>query len=76
MNLFIEGKPFFRGNLHCHTTMSDGAKTPDEVIATYQAMGYDFLAITDHRQVTISRNRMEGEYAIAAGHRNGLYAGW
>lgn len=67
MELFLEGKPFYRGNLHCHTTMSDGVKTPEEVIATYQAMGYDFLAITDHRQVTITRNRMEGNMLLLPG---------
>ena len=39
---------FYRGNLHCHTTCSDGAATPAERIADYRAAGYDFLAITDH----------------------------
>ena len=37
-----------RGNLHAHTLFSDGVKSPAELIATYEALGYDFLAITDH----------------------------
>ena len=37
-----------RGNLHAHTHFSDGVKSPAEVIAEYEALGYDFLAITDH----------------------------
>ncbi len=37
-----------RGNLHAHTTFSDGRRPVDEVIARYRRMGYDFLAITDH----------------------------
>ena len=32
-----------------HTTLSDGKRTPDEVRALYRSHGYDFLALTDHR---------------------------
>ncbi len=37
-----------RGNLHTHTHLSDGHLSPEEVIARYKELGYDFLAITDH----------------------------
>lgn len=37
-----------KGNLHCHTTASDGDTTPDEVCRLYAEADYDFLAITDH----------------------------
>jgi hypothetical protein len=37
-----------RGNLHAHTTFSDGVRAPETLIAEYEALGYDFLAITDH----------------------------
>jgi hypothetical protein len=37
-----------RGNLHAHTTFSDGIRSPAALIAEYQSRGYDFLAITDH----------------------------
>ena len=39
---------FYRGNLHTHSTMSDGVLSPEEVCRRYQAEGYDFIAITDH----------------------------
>lgn len=39
---------FWRGNLHTHSTMSDGVLTPEEVCRRYAAEGYDFLALTDH----------------------------
>lgn len=39
---------FFRGNLHTHSTMSDGTLTPEEVCTRYREAGYDFLALTDH----------------------------
>src|SRR5499427_2145280 len=37
-----------KGNLHAHTTFSDGRRPVDQVIARYGDLGYDFLAITDH----------------------------
>jgi hypothetical protein len=40
--------PWYRGNVHTHSTLSDGRKTPAEVCAFYEAMGYHFIAITDH----------------------------
>jgi predicted metal-dependent phosphoesterase TrpH len=40
-----------RGNLHAHTVFSDGVKSPAELIAEYEALGYDFLAITDHEDL-------------------------
>ena len=40
--------PLLKGNLHAHTTFSDGHYAVDEVIARYRELGYDFLAITDH----------------------------
>ncbi len=42
------GKRWYKGNLHTHTTVSDGKRTPDEVIRLYRENGYDFLALTDH----------------------------
>ncbi len=39
---------FYRGNLHTHTTNSDGGMSPAAVCAAYRQQGYDFLAITDH----------------------------
>lgn len=39
---------FFRGNLHGHSTRSDGTIDPDEVCRRYKAAGYDFVAVTDH----------------------------
>jgi len=42
----------YRANLHAHTNRSDGRHTPAYVIAKYQELGYDFLAITEHNRVT------------------------
>lgn len=39
---------FWKGNIHTHSTVSDGMRTPEAVCATYREAGYDFLALTDH----------------------------
>lgn len=39
---------FWKGNVHTHSTASDGVRTPEAVCATYREAGYDFLALTDH----------------------------
>jgi hypothetical protein len=39
---------FWRGNLHTHSTLSDGARALDDVVSAYKQAGYDFVAMTDH----------------------------
>ena len=39
---------FYRGNLHTHSTRSDGVLEPAEVCRRYRDEGYDFIALTDH----------------------------
>ena len=50
MELYNTHNSWYKGNLHTHTTLSDGAVAPDESIKRYKNAGYDFLAITDHRK--------------------------
>ena len=40
---------YYKANLHCHTTFSDGRLTPEEVKKAYQEQGYSVVAYTDHR---------------------------
>ena len=37
-----------RGDLHCHTTISDGHNTLEEMAEAARARGYAYLAVTDH----------------------------
>jgi hypothetical protein len=48
LNAFSMPGRFWRGNLHTHSTRSDGVLEPAEVCRRYLAEGYDFLALTDH----------------------------
>lgn len=42
------GALWLRGNLHTHTTRSDGNMAPQDAIDRYAGLGYDFLALSDH----------------------------
>ena len=48
----FEAARFQRGNLHTHTTLSDGNTSPEQTILWYAAHGYQFLAITDHDRLS------------------------
>jgi DNA polymerase (family X) len=37
-----------RGDLHCHTTLSDGRQTLEQMVEAAQARGLEYLAVTDH----------------------------
>ena len=39
---------FYRGNLHTHSTLSDGAWALDDVVQAYQRVGYDFVMMSEH----------------------------
>ena len=50
MNHLPFDKPgrFWRGNLHTHSTLSDGDVTPADVCRRYREAGYDFISLTEH----------------------------
>ena len=37
-----------RGDLHCHTTLSDGRNSLEEMAEAARERGYSYLAVTDH----------------------------
>lgn len=52
MKILLDGsKNFYKANLHCHTTLSDGALTPEQVKSEYKSRGYSIVAFTDHEHL-------------------------
>jgi predicted metal-dependent phosphoesterase TrpH len=47
-----DGYTWVKGNLHCHTTNSDGRVEPQERLDGYVGEGYDFLCLSDHYKIT------------------------
>lgn len=65
MFLDEQGNRWYKGNLHTHTTRSDGQRSPEEAIGIYRAAGYDFLALTDHW--TFGEPRAEEDFLLLSG---------
>ena len=39
---------FWRGNIHTHSNLSDGALEPKQVVDAYKNAGYDFMMLSEH----------------------------
>ena len=53
--LIPKTKTQYKANLHSHSTLSDGAWTPERIKQEYKKRGYSVLAITDHERL-VSHN--------------------
>lgn len=50
-----------RGDLHTHTTASDGANSIEQMAEAARALGYEYLAITDHSKSQVIANGLQPE---------------
>ncbi len=50
-----------RGDLHCHTTLSDGRHTLEQMAEAALQRGYEYLAVTDHSASHGFGNHVTGE---------------
>ena len=48
-----------KGDLHCHTTWSDGRHTLEQMALAARERGYAYLAITDHPRGTLAEQNLE-----------------
>jgi len=53
-----------QGDLHCHTTTTDGRDTIEGMARAAQAMGLRYLAITDHSQALAMANGLDERRAL------------
>ena len=60
-----------RGDLHCHTTASDGTATIEQMAEAAIALGYEFLAITDHSKSQTIANGLTAERLLK--HVNAIH---
>ncbi len=62
--LLPEQGNFYKANLHCHSTISDGKYSPAELKEIYKNMGYSVLAYTDHKAI-LSHNELTDDKFLA-----------
>ncbi|MGA3186197.1 MAG: DNA polymerase/3'-5' exonuclease PolX [Bryobacteraceae bacterium] len=58
-----------RGDLHMHTTESDGRATLEEMAEAARERGYEYVAITDHSKALAMANGMDEKRAVAFAHK-------
>ena len=58
---------YYKANLHCHTTLSDGRLTPEEVKARYLSEGYSVVAFTDHNVLVDHSDLTDGRFLALTG---------
>lgn len=68
---------WYRGEMHCHTYHSDGDSDPLDVVRKAEALGLDFLAITDHNVIShLARlNTLETPLILIPGFEVTTYKG-
>jgi len=54
-----------RGDLHMHTTETDGRATLEEMVEAAHALGYQYIAITDHSKALAMANGLDETRAVA-----------
>ena len=60
----IKAGNWYKANLHCHTTVSDGFYTPEEIKKKYSEKGYSIVAFTDHEYIA-NHNDLTDENFLA-----------
>jgi DNA polymerase (family 10) len=54
-----------RGDLHMHTSETDGRATLEEMAAAARELGYEYIAITDHSKALAMSNGLDEQRAVA-----------
>lgn len=62
--LLPESGQFYKANIHCHSTVSDGCLTPEQIKKAYMDHGYSVVAYTDH-DVFIDHQDLTDENFVA-----------
>jgi DNA polymerase (family 10) len=63
-----------RGDVHMHTTESDGRESLETMVAAAQARGLEFIAITDHTQSLAMANGLDETRTLAHAEKIRAYS--
>lgn len=58
---FKKDGQWYKGNLHSHTTVSDGNLTPHESVKLYKDRGYSFMCLSEHDIYTDFREELNSD---------------
>jgi DNA polymerase (family X) len=63
------GPADIRGDLHMHTTETDGRATLEQMAAECRVLGYEYIAITDHSKALAMANGLDERRAVEFARR-------
>ncbi|HOU13610.1 MAG TPA: Ig-like domain-containing protein [Anaerolineae bacterium] len=63
----------YHGDIHNHTSYSDGSGTPTQALATGKAAGFDFMAISDHSYAIDDAEWANTLAAVNAATQDGVF---
>ena len=66
--LIPETGKFYKVNFHCHTDISDGKQTAEEVKQSYKALGYSAVCFTDHEILVSHKDLCDDEFVAIDGY--------
>ena len=66
--LIPETGKFYKTNLHCHTTVSDGKQTPEDVKEFFKSRGYSAVCYTDHEVLIGHEDLCDDEFIALHGY--------
>ena len=58
---------YYKANFHCHSVVSDGKLTPEELRDAYKEKGYSILAITDHSVMVQHQHLNQPDFLLLTG---------
>lgn len=67
IDLLKKNGPYFKANMHCHTTLTDGKMTAAQVKDWYKSHGYSIVAFTDHSKYAAYPELQDEEFLPIAG---------
>ena len=66
-------KNCYKANLHCHSTISDGDMTVEELKELYKAKGYHIIAYTDHEVLVPHTDLNDDSFLALTGYEIQIY---
>ena len=70
----LPSKKCYKANLHCHSIVSDGDMTPEELKEIYKANGYQILSYTDHEVLVPHTELCDEDFLALTGYEVQIYA--
>src|SRR4030042_1567446 len=64
---FAREGQWYKGNLHCHSTLSDGHYTIEELMSAYGERGYRFLGLTEHNLFLSGEGMSRDDFLLLPG---------